>query len=57
MPVFHRKTLDVWSFRANIENLTQCLSIINPNVSICQVTSQKILIKDEKYLDNINFVC
>jgi hypothetical protein len=21
------------------------------------VTSQKVLIKDEKYLDNINFVC
>ena len=27
MPVIHRKTLAVWSFRANIENLTQRLSV------------------------------
>ena len=30
------------------------------SVKLCidiMVTSQKVLIKDEKYLDNINFVC
>ena len=29
MPVIHRKTLAVWPFRANIENLTQRLSYRN----------------------------
>jgi hypothetical protein len=38
-------------------NSVKPLHYFAPRLEMQLVTSQKVLIKDEKYLDNINFVC
>jgi hypothetical protein len=46
--------------QAKPPKLTDEIASISKDIDIFTgwlVTSQKVLIKDEKYLDNINFVC